>query len=190
MPRVLLLCFCALLCTACGAPSPGSAGGDQPPSFDLAATRRLIEEQNRRFTAAHVAGDTAAIDAMFTEDARSYPPGADAAIGLPAIHALTVEYLKAGITEFREETTDFYGNGGYVVDAGTYVFGEEHSHDDHQRYGMRRGSLRTAFRSCAPWRRNHGHHLLVSRRSLLDGRMTDVATRYPTRCDERNHRYD
>lgn len=51
----------------------------------------------------------------------SYPPGAPAVSGLPALHAFTVEYLEAGLTEFREESTDFYGNREYVVDAGTYV---------------------------------------------------------------------
>lgn len=106
----------AIVSGACSAPPR-----DEQPPFDLEATRRLIVEQNARFTAAHVAGDSAAIDAMFTADARSYPPGADAAIGLAPIHNLTVEYIKAGITEFREETTDFYGNSEYVIDAGTYV---------------------------------------------------------------------
>lgn len=48
--------------------------------------------------------------------------------GLRAMHDFTVEYLKAGLTEFREETTDFYGNADFVVDAGTYVVtdGPEH----------------------------------------------------------------
>jgi hypothetical protein len=64
------------LLLACGAPSPASSSAGQP-AFDCAATRVLIEEQNRRVTAVHVAGDTATIDAMFTEDAQSYPPGAD-----------------------------------------------------------------------------------------------------------------
>ena len=66
-------------------------------------------------------GDVATIDAMLAPDAKSYPPGAPAVSGLPALHDFTVEYLEAGLTEFREETTDFYGNEEYVVDAGTYV---------------------------------------------------------------------
>ena len=109
-----------LLAAACAGQPPSSNHGARPP-FDLAATRRIIEQQNDRFTKAHIAGDSATIDAMFTEDARSLPPGADAAIGPVALHALTMEYLKAGITEFREETTDFYGNEELVVDQGTYV---------------------------------------------------------------------
>ncbi|MEZ5417101.1 MAG: hypothetical protein R2708_07145 [Vicinamibacterales bacterium] len=56
---------------------------------------------------------------MFTEDARSFPPGADAAVGLAAIHELTVDYLKGGVTAFHEETTEFYGDEDMVIDQGT-----------------------------------------------------------------------
>lgn len=118
----------ALLASACGGPTPATSRADRLP-FDLDATRRLITQQNARFTAAHVAGDLATIDSMFAPDAKSFPPGANAVSGLPALHAFTVEYLKAGVTEFREQTTDFYGNAEYVVDAGTYVvtYGPAHA---------------------------------------------------------------
>lgn len=89
-------------------------------AFDLAAARATIAQHNQRFTAAHVSGDVATIDAFFLPDARSFPPGAPAAIGIDAIHALTVDFLKAGVTEFREETTAFYGNAELVVDEGAY----------------------------------------------------------------------
>ena len=110
-------CFvlAVLLASACGAQEP------QVPPFDLAAMRTMIAEKNERFTRAHVEGDVAAIDAMFTRDAKSFPPGAEAAVGPAAIHDLTVEYLKAGVKEFREETTDFYGNAELLIDQGTYV---------------------------------------------------------------------
>lgn len=125
------LVLAALLATACSSQEPptvATARQDTRAVFDLAAMRKVIEAQNDRFTGAHVAGDGATIDAMFTRDARSYPPGADAAIGLPAIHDLTAEYLKAGVKEFREVTTDFYGNQELLVDAGTYVmvYGADH----------------------------------------------------------------
>lgn len=110
----------SLLAGACGGPTPANTRAERLP-FDLEATRRLIAQQNERFTTAHVAGDIATIDSMFARDAKSFPPGAATVIGFPALHVFTVEYLKAGLTEFREETTDFYGNAEYVVDAGTYV---------------------------------------------------------------------
>ena len=61
----------------------GASGRLQPESvpFDLSAARTIIEQKNAQFTAANVAGDVATIDAMFTRDARSFPPGADAANG-------------------------------------------------------------------------------------------------------------
>jgi len=118
------LVLATLLATACSSQEPPSQSTAQPANtaaFDLSAMRKVIEAQNDRFTKAHVAGDIAAIDAMFTRDAKSFPPGAEAAVGLAAIHELTVEYLKAGVSEFREDTTDFYGSQDLLVDAGTYV---------------------------------------------------------------------
>lgn len=130
MPRftvVRTFLLAAILAGACGGPAPATSRAERAP-FDLDATRRVIAQQNERFTAAHVAGDIATIDSMFAPDAKSYPPGAAAVTGLPALHAFTVEYLKAGVTAFREETTDFYGNAEVVVDAGTYsvTYGPDH----------------------------------------------------------------
>lgn len=106
----LLVCLLATM-SACAAPAP----------FDLDAARREIAELNSRFTQAHLAGDVALIDAMFTSDATSYPPGGAAVTGAQALHDFTAGYIAAGLTEFREESTDFYGNAEVVVDAGTYV---------------------------------------------------------------------
>lgn len=114
------LALAALLAFGCGREPDAARRGDAP-AFDIEAARSIIAQHNKQFTDAHVSGDVAAIDAMFLPDARSYPPGAPAAIGIEAIHALTVDFLKAGITEFREETTAIYGNAEQVVDEGTYV---------------------------------------------------------------------
>lgn len=108
-----------LLAAACAGPAPAPTAGRAP--FDLAAAREEIAELNERFTGAHLAGDVEAIDAMFAPNAVSYPPGAPAVRGFPALHDFTVEYLAAGLSEFREETTELYGNEEVVVDAGTYV---------------------------------------------------------------------
>ncbi len=117
----------AFIVCACGGSSP-AADKAAPLPFDLDATRRLITEQNARFTAAHVAGDVAAIDSMFAPDATSYPPGSPAVRGLPALHAFSVEYLKGGVSSFREVTTELYGNADVVVDGGTYevTYGPAH----------------------------------------------------------------
>lgn len=119
-PAALFLAVLAA-CSGGGHPASTAGRGMPPASFDLTAARQEITALNARFTAAHVAGEVGTIDSMFTADARSLPPGAAPAVGIAAIHALTMEYLKAGVTEFREETTDFYGSADLVVDQGTYV---------------------------------------------------------------------
>ncbi len=129
MTRFAFLGCSVLACLfagACSGPAP-TLTRTEPPPFDLDATRQLIAQQNDRFTNAHLTGDIATIDSMFAADAKAFPPGA-AAIGPQAMHDFTVDYLKAGLTEFREETTDFYGNAEYVIDAGTYVvtYGPNH----------------------------------------------------------------
>lgn len=119
---VLPLVFLTILAAACGRPpSPPSAPAGDGAVFDLTAARAMIAAENARFTRAHVEGDIATIDAMFTRDARSLPPGAGPAVGVAAIHELTAEYLRAGVHDFREETTGFYGNRDLLVDTGTYV---------------------------------------------------------------------
>lgn len=125
MTHASLLCLPCLVATlfgaACASPErPSSQQGTAAP-FDLVAMRKVIEAKNARFTRAHVDGDVATIDAMFTRGATSLPPGAEAVVGIAAIHALTMEYLTAGVKEFREETTDFYGNADMLIDQGTYV---------------------------------------------------------------------
>jgi ketosteroid isomerase-like protein len=108
-----VVCGLALLVLGCNQ--------KQKHAFDLTAMKQIIEEKNNQFTNAHITGDGATIDKMLTQDARSFPPNADAAIGRAAIAALTSEYLKLGIKEFREETTALYGNEDYVIDEGNYV---------------------------------------------------------------------
>ena len=95
--------------------------------FDLAAVRKIVEENNSRFTRAHVTGDAAVIDNMFTVDAKCLPPESEPVIGRAAIAKLTAQYIAFGISEFREETTDFCGNEDLVVDQGNYVmiYGKE-----------------------------------------------------------------
>lgn len=74
--------------------------------------KKVIEEKNNQFTEAHITGkkDSAVMVNYFTRDAKVFPPNSDAVIGLPAIAALTSQYMKFEIQDFREETTAFYGN--------------------------------------------------------------------------------
>jgi ketosteroid isomerase-like protein len=121
---LLALNLAVLAIAGCGRTNSSSTIHSEASAFDLAAVRAVIEARNQQFTNAHVVGslDSAAMVNIFTSDARILPPDADPVIGRPAIEALTGLYMTMGITEFREETTVFYGNREMVVDEGTYVF--------------------------------------------------------------------
>ena len=120
---LLAVALSCLMVVGCDRREPDSGSAEQPDSaaFDLNKLKILIEGKNEQFTRAHVTGDRATIDGMFTDDAKVLPPNADPVIGRAAIDQLTAQYLEYGITEFREETTDFYGNGQILIDQGNYV---------------------------------------------------------------------
>lgn len=123
-PIILLtLTLTGLSTSGCGNTDAASSTlhRDGRVAFDLSAMRTEIEARNRVFTNAHVIGDSAAMVNIFASDARVLPPNADPVIGRPAIEALTAQYLTFGITEFREETTAFYGNQDLLIDEGTYI---------------------------------------------------------------------
>lgn len=121
-PLILLAATMAGLLTAgCDNATSSPRNKGNSGSFDLAAMKKVIEEKNRQFTKAHVTGDHATIDAMFTRDAKVLPPDSDPVIGRAAIARLTAEYLDSGVAEFREETTDFYGHEDLLIDQGDYV---------------------------------------------------------------------
>jgi uncharacterized protein (TIGR02246 family) len=128
---ILTIACTGLLAIGCRSQDTDSTDthGDTVAAFDLAAMKKAVEEKNRRFTEAHVIGDSAAMVNIFTRDARVLPPNADPVIGRTAIEALTSQYLTFGITEFREETTAFYGNEDLLIDEGTYVmvYGEDNT---------------------------------------------------------------
>lgn len=91
----------------------------------LSTARARFEPRWNRFnevrTAIACAVSLALIYGMFTIDARALPPNADPVVGRAAIDQLTALYLESGISEFRQETTDFCGNEQMLIDQGNYV---------------------------------------------------------------------
>ena len=83
--------------------------------------RKTIQENNTRFTAAHIRRDGELIDNMFARDGKVMLPESEPEIGREAISKVTPEYIAAGISEFKEETTDFCRNEDVLVDQATYL---------------------------------------------------------------------
>src|SRR5882724_8564671 len=97
-------------CFSNSTPSTAGTVKDSVPAFDLAAARKIIEENETKFSKAFVSGDSAGLVNCYTQDGKLFPPNADVAIGRPAIGAVASQYMKFGIKEFRDKTTALYGN--------------------------------------------------------------------------------
>lgn len=130
----LSLTLIGLLIAGCGNKNDDASANtntDSTAPFDIAVMRKIIDEKNNRFTQAHITGDTAFLNNIFTQDARVYAPNSDVVVGHDAIAALNLEYINFGIKEFREETTALYGNEEYLINEGTYFmnYGDDNTLD-------------------------------------------------------------
>jgi ketosteroid isomerase-like protein len=129
----LAITFTGLLNIGCG--NNNSASTDTPKdstsTFDLTAMKKIIEEKNNQFTKAHVTGDTAFLNNIFTHDAKVFAPNSDVVMGRHAIAALNSQWVNFDIKEFREETTAFYGGEDYLIDEGNYYarYGKDNTVD-------------------------------------------------------------
>lgn len=121
---LLVSVLSVVLITSCGRNSSPSQSGTAAVSVsdttDTAAVRRIIHEKTTRFTQAHISGDTAYLNSIFTADARILAPNYGVATGHAAISGLNQLWVSYGIKEFKEESAAFYGSGIYFIDEGTY----------------------------------------------------------------------
>jgi len=111
--------FAALLTIGCKS-NPNRDNKGFASDYDTTGLRKIIDEKNNTFTHAHITGDTAFLNNIFTQDGRVHAPNSEVITGRSAIAAINLEYISYGIKEFREETTALYGCGDYLINEGTY----------------------------------------------------------------------
>jgi ketosteroid isomerase-like protein len=133
--QILSFLFLAGIClSGCQSNGPASTATteSQPAAFDLESAKQIIAEKNKKFTAAHITGDTAFLNAIFSRDAKIFIPNAAVVTGSEAIAAGNLEYVQFGIQEFREVTTSLYGCENYLIDEGTYYlrYGPDNTSED------------------------------------------------------------
>lgn len=128
---ILAITFCGLITIGCSNKKVDSTDPhkDSGNNFDVTSLKKIIDDKNNRFTQAHITGDTAFLNNIFTVDAKVFAPNAEVVVGRPAIAALNLEYINFGIKEFREETTALYGNEEYLINEGNYfmIYGKHNT---------------------------------------------------------------
>lgn len=115
----VILAVFAAACGGDGPPGPGAAVEVEAPEVAEAAAREAITAASRSFSAAYVAGDTAAIRALYTDDAVLLPPGREVR-GRDAI----VRYFAPGPNRVNEAhamtSSELRIDGDRAVDIGTW----------------------------------------------------------------------
>lgn len=129
----LTAAFTGVILIGCGGKNTSSSDPHKDgAAAEMTELRKLIDEKNDRFTQAHITGDTAFLNNIFTPDARVFAPNTDVVTGRSAIAALNLQFIQYGIKDFREVTTALYGNEEYLINEGKYsmVYGKEKSVDE------------------------------------------------------------
>ena len=122
-----IVSFTAFLVTGCSnnhSEETVKTNKDSISTFDMTATRKIIDEKNHEFEKAFVGGDSATLVHHYTSDAKLFPPNADAVTGSDAIAKIISQYLKYGIKEFKDETTALYGDEKNLIEEGKLFMGD------------------------------------------------------------------
>lgn len=130
---VALIAFSALVVTAACAPADQESADDTAAAGTPSAAEGIAASAVA-FEAGWNAGDGAAIAALYTDDARLFPPGVEPVGGNAAI----AEFWSGGIpegTQLELETVEVHEGDGGAIEVGTYVIiGPDGAHVDHGKY--------------------------------------------------------
>ncbi len=93
----------------------------QAPSSSPVDATAAIAEQNNKFGAAVAAKDSAAIAALYTEDAILLPPNAPAVNGRDAIQAYWQAFLDSGVTNGTLKSSEIVNTDTDATEVGTWT---------------------------------------------------------------------
>ena len=122
--RHLLSCVALLLASAaCAAPPAADATPGAATVPDPAAIRATIEATEKQWSDAYRRGDTAALGALYTEDAASIPPSGEWQRGREAVAKQSLSEHDSVTVETREDVTEEVTVAGdYAVEVGHFAW--------------------------------------------------------------------
>ena len=128
MPMRPILTLVVILIGVCGSP----AKCVDPAKEDA---RRLIEAANRAFGAAYAKGDSTAVAAMYTQNARLLPPNAKIVEGRRAIEVFWKGAMEAGVKNVELTTVEVEAFGDTITEEGTAIlYGKDNVVIDRGKY--------------------------------------------------------
>jgi uncharacterized protein (TIGR02246 family) len=118
--RCFLLPLVVIFAAGCAAKEPEQA---PPRTVDPVALKDSIQAREREWSAAFLAGNSAAVAALYTADAASIQPSGDWSRGRDGIAKQTQTQLDTVAVTSREDITEeVIPAGDYVIEIGHYSF--------------------------------------------------------------------
>ncbi len=121
MPSALI----ALMLFACNQAEEPKTETAAAESFNLAAVKDSIVASNNRLSAAIAAGDSVALAALYTSDAKIMPANMPAMSGTAGITSFANEVFKMGIKNVKFEVADVWGGKDLVGEEGTFTISDD-----------------------------------------------------------------
>lgn len=91
-----------------------------PQKMDIAAVRKMIEEESDKWMEAYNRGDAAAVAAMYADDAKVLPPNIAMVQGRTGIQEFWSGAMQMGLKDVRLTTVDVGGSGDTAYEIGNY----------------------------------------------------------------------
>ena len=106
-----------LMATSCNSPKK-----ENKETFDMAAAKKGIEQQNTIFIEAMNKSDSLAASNCYTIDAKFMQPNAKSIVGKDNIlHAMSV-FMKTGMPKFSLKTIEVWGNSDLLLSEDEWTF--------------------------------------------------------------------
>jgi ketosteroid isomerase-like protein len=135
----LIVAATAIFIVACNTASTDSKTAEatetkDKPAFDLASAKSSIEANNVKFIDAIKKGDSAAVAALYAEDALVLPTNREA-VKVSDIASFWGGMIRMGVKDLKLMTDDVAGNEDQLAETGRYeIYGAENKLLDKGKY--------------------------------------------------------
>lgn len=123
MKKTTILIACAALLFSCQQPTASEPKAERVAAANSADVEARVKANNERFREAIVKGDSASISALYTADAKVFPPNAPA-MDRAGIGAMAAQIPSMGIKKFVVATSDVVPSGDMFIETGTWEMGD------------------------------------------------------------------
>lgn len=132
MKRLIPLCLFAFV-VACNDKANDTKIAAEPEKKETVDYKSVINETNKKFTAAALNGDSAAFVSLYHPDAMIYPPNEES-MGPKKMGSMMAQFKQMGVTSFDLDEKEIYEGDDVVTEVGTYTMSDGKKFNDKGKY--------------------------------------------------------